>query len=107
MKRRGRRVAWTILPAWGAGDLSSNLSGPISPFLTSKGGESVKFTKYEKARIIGARALQLSMGAPPLIRISEDMQDPIVIAIRELEKGVIPITVRRRMPEKKLLGEEE
>jgi len=67
----------------------------------------VKFTKYEKARIIGARALQLSMGAPPLIRISEDMQDPIVIAIRELEKGVIPITVRRRMPEKKLLGEEE
>jgi DNA-directed RNA polymerase subunit K/omega len=67
----------------------------------------VKLTKYEKARIIGARALQLSMGAPPLIRISEDMQDPIVIAIRELEKGVIPITVRRRMPEKKLLGEEE
>ncbi|WP_457555387.1 DNA-directed RNA polymerase subunit K [Candidatus Pyrohabitans sp.] len=67
----------------------------------------MKFTKYEKARIIGARALQLSMGAPPLIRISEDMQDPIVIAIRELEKGVIPITVRRRMPEKKLLGEEE
>ncbi|NOZ58798.1 MAG: DNA-directed RNA polymerase subunit K [Euryarchaeota archaeon] len=67
----------------------------------------MKLTKYEKARIIGARALQLSMGAPPLIRISEDMQDPIVIAIRELEKGVIPITVRRRMPEKKLLGEEE
>jgi len=47
------------------------------------------------------------MGAPPLIRISEDMQDPIIIAIKELEKGVIPITVRRRMPEKKLLGEEE
>jgi DNA-directed RNA polymerase subunit K/omega len=66
----------------------------------------VKLTKYEKARIIGARALQLSMGAPPLIRISEDMQDPIIIAIKELEKGVIPISVRRRMPEKKLLGEE-
>jgi DNA-directed RNA polymerase subunit K/omega len=67
----------------------------------------VKLTKYEKARIIGARALQLSMGAPPLIRISEDMLDPIIIAIKELEKGVIPISVRRRMPEKKLLGEEE
>lgn len=66
----------------------------------------MKLTKYEKARIIGARALQLSMGAPPLIRISEDMQDPIIIAIKELEKGVIPISVRRRMPEKKLLGEE-
>ncbi len=67
----------------------------------------MKLTKYEKARIIGARALQLSMGAPPLIRISEDMLDPIIIAIKELEKGVIPISVRRRMPEKKLLGEEE
>ncbi|WP_456473961.1 DNA-directed RNA polymerase subunit K [Candidatus Pyrohabitans sp.] len=67
----------------------------------------MKLTKYEKARIIGARALQLSMGAPPLIRISEDMQDPIIISIKELEKGVIPISVRRRMPEKKLLGEEE
>ena len=67
----------------------------------------MKLTKYEKARIIGARALQLSMGAPPLIRLSEDMQDPIIIAIKELEKGVIPISVRRRMPEKKMLGEEE
>ncbi len=66
----------------------------------------MKLTKYEKARIIGARALQLSMGAPPLIRLSEDMQDPIIIAIKELEKGVIPISVRRRMPEKKMLGEE-
>ncbi len=46
------------------------------------------------------------MGAPPLIRLSEDMQDPIIIAIKELEKGVIPISVRRRMPEKKMLGEE-
>ncbi len=67
----------------------------------------MKLTKYEKARIIGARALQLSMGAPPLIKLSKDMYEPISIAIEELKRGVIPITVYRRMPEKKLLGEEE
>jgi DNA-directed RNA polymerase subunit K/omega len=61
----------------------------------------LKLTRFEKARIIGARALQLSMGAPPLIEISEDTTDPMLIAIKELEKGVIPITVKRRMPEKK------
>ncbi|MCW7076566.1 MAG: DNA-directed RNA polymerase subunit K [Candidatus Syntropharchaeales archaeon] len=53
-----------------------------------------KFTKYEKARIIGARALQISMGAPVLVKTDE--MDPIEIALLEFEKGVIPITVRRK-----------
>ncbi len=52
-----------------------------------------KFTRYEKARIIGARALQISMGAPVLIET--DRKEPIDIAMEELEKGVIPITVKR------------
>ncbi len=52
-----------------------------------------KYTKYEKARIIGARALQIAMGAPVLIETEE--LDPTVIAIEEFEKGVVPITVRR------------
>ncbi len=52
------------------------------------------YTKYEKARIIGARALQIAMGAPVLIETNE--KDPIEIAIKEFEKGVIPITVKRR-----------
>lgn len=99
MKQRGRRVAWTILPAWGAGDSSSNLGGPI-------GGNKLKLTRFEKARIIGARTLQLSMGAPPLIKVSEDTIDPMLIAIKELEREVIPITVRRTMPVKKESGEE-
>ncbi|MDI6810607.1 MAG: DNA-directed RNA polymerase subunit K [archaeon] len=56
--------------------------------------EKNKYTKYEKARIIGARALQIAMGAPVLIETEE--LDPINIAIAEFEKSVIPITVRRR-----------
>ncbi|MHC1610985.1 MAG: DNA-directed RNA polymerase subunit K [Candidatus Methanospirareceae archaeon] len=56
-------------------------------------GEREEYTKYEKARIIGARALQIAMGAPVLIETDEI--DPIEIAIEEFEKGVLPITVRR------------
>jgi len=56
--------------------------------------ERDKYTKYEKARIIGARALQIAMGAPVLFETDE--LDPIEIAIWEFEKGVVPITVRRR-----------
>ncbi len=52
-----------------------------------------KYTRYERARIIGARALQISMGAPVLIDV--DRKEPIDIALMELEKGVIPITVKR------------
>jgi DNA-directed RNA polymerase subunit K len=65
----------------------------------------LKLTRYEKARIIGARALQLSMGAPTLIKISENFVEPLSIAIRELEAGTIPITVKRNMPVKKEIGE--
>jgi len=55
--------------------------------------ERDKYTKYEKARIIGARALQIAMGAPVLIETEEI--DPIEVAIEEFEKGVVPITVKR------------
>lgn len=62
-----------------------------------------KFTKYEIARMIGSRALQISMGAPFLIKISEEeleklKYNPIEIAKIELEKDVIPITIRRPAP---------
>jgi DNA-directed RNA polymerase subunit K len=66
----------------------------------------LKWTRFEKARIIGARALQIAMGAPVLIKVSEDMIDPILIAIKELEEGAIPITVKRSMPEKRVLEKE-
>ena len=62
--------------------------------------EKIKYTKYEKARMIGSRALQLSMGAPLLINFSdEDLQklryDPIEIALKEYDEGILPITVKR------------
>ncbi|MCF8885461.1 MAG: DNA-directed RNA polymerase subunit K [Nitrososphaerota archaeon] len=55
-------------------------------------------TKYEKARIIGGRALQLSLGAFPLVEVKPG-DTPIDIAKRELEAGVLPIIIRRRKPD--------
>ena len=55
----------------------------------------MKYTKYEKARIIGARALMISMGAPILVRVSKGVTNPVEIALMELEKNKLPITVER------------
>ena len=55
-------------------------------------------TKYEKSRIIGARALQLSMGAPILVD-SEEVLDPIIIAEHELLSNILPLTIRRYLPD--------
>jgi len=65
----------------------------------------MKYTKYESARIIGARALQLAMGAPMLLKLTEkDLEDikfnPIQIAKMEFEKDILPITIRRPLPPK-------
>lgn len=54
-----------------------------------------KYTRFEKARIIGARALQISLGAPVLIDIPEGTIDPIEIARTEFDRHVIPIDVKR------------
>lgn len=76
-----------------------------------------KFTRYEVARILGARSLQLAMDAPALLKmskeeISELNFDSLKIAEKELESNVLPITVRRPMPKKsektvKILSDEE
>ena len=55
-------------------------------------------TRFEKARIMGARALQLSMGAPPFIEIPENARTSLDIAMEELEQRVIPIIIRRSLP---------
>ena len=52
-----------------------------------------KYTRFEKARIIGARALQISYGAPVLVDYPETMIDPIDVALLEFDSDVIPITV--------------
>jgi len=56
----------------------------------------LKYTRFEKARIIGARALQIAMGAPLLVKPPEGLVDPLEIALMEFEKDLIPITVRKR-----------
>lgn len=65
-----------------------------------------QFTKYEIARILGARALQIAMDAPLLLKISDaDLQeikyDSIKIAEKELESGVLPIAINRPVPRKR------
>jgi DNA-directed RNA polymerase subunit K len=61
------------------------------------------YTKYERARIIGSRSLQISMGAPFLVKLTDEQlkkigYDPIEIAKLEFEKGVIPMEIKRRLP---------
>ncbi len=73
----------------------------------AKTEEIHKHTKYEIARMIGSRALQISMGAPFLVSLNEkDLEkigyNPIEIAKLELEKDVLPITVKRPMPAKRI-----
>lgn len=65
-----------------------------------------KFTKYERARILGARALQISMNAPLLIKMTkEDLEkinfDSLKIAETELDSGILPISIHQPYPEKK------
>jgi len=57
-----------------------------------------KITRFEKARIVGARALQISMGAPILVDAAENT-NPIDIALSELDAGILPITIRRTLPD--------
>lgn len=55
-------------------------------------------TRFEKARIMGARALQLSQGAPPFIDVSAEVKTSLDIAMEELEQRIIPIVIKRVLP---------
>ncbi|KAG8526862.1 uncharacterized protein KY384_008291 [Bacidia gigantensis] len=55
-------------------------------------------TKYERARVLGTRALQISMNAPVLVDL-EGETDPLQIAIKELREKKIPLVVRRYLPD--------
>lgn len=62
-----------------------------------------EFTKYEHARIIGARALQISMGAPFMIKLSEEElknigYNAVEIAKLEFRQGLIPISIKKPFP---------
>jgi len=55
-------------------------------------------TRFERARIVGARALQIAMGAPLLVEPPKGRGGPIDIALLELESGMLPLTIRRTLP---------
>ena len=57
--------------------------------------EPEEYTRFERARILGARALQISLGAPILIAVAPQLVDPVEIAELEFASNRIPITVRR------------
>ena len=58
-----------------------------------------RITRFERARIVGARALQLSMGAPVLLKMENlNAKSPLVIAEMELRAKILPLSIRREMP---------
>ena len=68
--------------------------------------EKQEFSKYERARIVGARGLQVSMDAPLLLEMDEKSleeinYDPLKIAEKELDSGVLPISVNKPMPKRR------
>jgi len=80
--------------------------------MTKKTEEEMDYTKYEKARLIGSRALQISMGAPFLVKLSPaDLKkigyNTIEIAKLEFNAGVLPITVKRPMPSERKTEEKK
>jgi DNA-directed RNA polymerases I, II, and III subunit RPABC2 len=80
-------------PAPGGGHAAPGVSRAPSERVTSK-----YMTKYEKARILGTRALQISMNAPVMVDL-EQMTDPLKIAEKELRERKIPIKIRRYLPD--------
>jgi DNA-directed RNA polymerases I, II, and III subunit RPABC2 len=58
----------------------------------------LRLTRFERARITGARSLQLSLGAPSLIRVPNDVRDSISLATVELDLKALPISIRRILP---------
>ncbi len=57
-----------------------------------------RITRFEKARITGARSLQLSLGAPAFIMVPQDVRDSISLATAELDAKALPISIRRVLP---------
>jgi len=58
-----------------------------------------KLTRFERARVVGARALQIALGAPVLIDVDPGTMSAVDIAMQELEAGALPISIRRTLPD--------
>ncbi|KAJ1836291.1 DNA-directed RNA polymerases I, II, and III subunit RPABC2 [Coemansia sp. RSA 2711] len=70
----------------------------IEPTASSERITTPYMTKYERARILGARALQISMNAPVMVELDGE-SDPYVIALKELRSKKIPFVIRRYLPD--------
>jgi DNA-directed RNA polymerase I, II, and III subunit RPABC2 len=57
-----------------------------------------KLTRFERARIVGARSLQIAMGAPAFVSMEGTYKGPIETAMREMEADALPISIRRSLP---------
>jgi DNA-directed RNA polymerase subunit K len=63
-----------------------------------------QYTRFERARIVGARALQIGMGAPVLIEHDPNLRNPVELAMLEYDEDLIPITVKRSAPPRSALS---
>lgn len=77
-----------ILPGTGEGQAVQSNKRITTPYLT----------KYERARVLGTRALQIAMCAPVMVEL-EGLTDPLKIAMKELKARKIPIIIRRFLPD--------
>merc|ERR1712121_436196 len=77
-----------ILPADGEGQPEAPKKKVTTPYMT----------KSERARVLGTRALQISMNAPVMVEL-EGETDPLQIAMKELKERKIPIIIRRYLPD--------
>ena len=74
------------------------MDGPAVPIDKSKRITSQYMTKYERARVLGTRALQISMNAPVMVDIGSET-DALKIAMKELRERKIPMIIRRYLPD--------
>lgn len=79
--------------------LPANIAPPSLSVPPAERTTTPYLTKYERARILGTRALQISLGAPVLVELGGEV-DPLEIAMKELKARKVPIIVRRYMPDK-------
>jgi DNA-directed RNA polymerase subunit K len=62
-----------------------------------------RLTRFEVARVIGARALQIALGAPILVKAKQDRFDPTGLAEAEFKECMIPMTIKRTLPSKEVV----
>jgi DNA-directed RNA polymerase subunit K len=92
--QRSNSVPWVADPLTAAASFAAVGKTRVSDRSVVR--PSDPYTRFERARILGARALQVSLGAPILIDVPPTQVDPVEIAELEFAAGRIPITVRRR-----------